>query len=799
MTNTKSAPSILWLGELQLSDGTRRVINALKKKGFNVIPKSITSDARFAFTNGTTTREKEERQQRSDTYRTLLKKLQEKHGYDLIVINNVQDLKHLIPHSKASDVTLGKYHGSLESRHGITFLVGADFTHLKHSSTINLQGNSFVRQIENLFNPSAPRIPKLDWETAETVQTLDTFKKMANAATLISIDIEVSRDQISCVGFSMLNPDRTVKTFVVPILDYSMEGGSRLDLDTEMHAWNVMREVCENDVPKVFANGNFDCQWLQRYGISVRHWWLDTQYVQHAYYIEAAKSLKAVSSYYNSLHCYWKDELVKSSAGDKYSVPETRAGMEAYLKYNAKDCLNTLYVAIVQWNQVCKVPWAYNNFAKIILPTVVGPTHLMNCIGMKTDMEMFYEERNRLITERDKLRAHWDALFPGVNPSSDAEVAKLLYKDLHATPIKFRYLDMTGKKDKKTLAFVAEQSYMHKLVVDLLCAHNAANKSLEYYQEKNVRNGSTFYKMSATGTKTMRYSSSESNFFIGRNFQNVPKKARKMYMADPGRTIVCADYSASDSWFMAFYSQDSKMMPILNKGEDMHLRNVEAVFGTPYEEGLAMKARGETKQRTTIKPFTHGLAYESQADTQLHTMGPSTVKDLIRLANLTNKDVDRLHYRDMLPHIEMLTTKYHEVYHELEAWKGKFVDGVARKGGVYTFFGGFTRRFQGEVQGNASLRRQILSTAGQGGTALNIINAMNAIFYSDLIERGVHMAIQVHDELVFTIPENKTELIKDIVSVMQQECEINGHKFTVPVDAEYGKRWAYEMEEYHAS
>ena len=788
-------PRILWLSDGKMNNNRSRVLNLLNSKGFDIKVACLTKDPRWKYPKGTSKDVRDKQQQLIQIYRKNFQNLSKQ--FDLIVVNSQDDLLYLKRPCKDADVTLHKYHGSLEEFGDSRYLVWTDMTHMQIDSTVHLQCERGIKQLMALFDTSVTMPPDLDYEVVETSEGFHKFKQDASDSVLIGIDIETTGrpPQISCIGFACVKKDGKIKTYVIPFRDYSMEKGLRMSLETEIEAWDVVDEVCSNDVCKVFANGSFDTQHLMRMGIRVRHWWLDTQYVQHSYYIESSKSLKSVTSYYNPLYRYWKDELVQSSEGDKYSVPETKSGMNMYLKYNAKDCHYTAYSAIKQFNEVCGISWAYNNYANIMLPAVLGPTALMNHLGLNVDRGAFFDVQRKANAEYDKLLEEWHYYFPDVNPSSSPAVSRLIYQDLHATPVKVKHKDLKTSTESATLDFVTQQGYVLSLVCELLIKIRKQKKICEAFESGSIIDNNYLYQMKPAGTQTMRYSSSSSNFFTGRNVQNIPKKLRFPFTADPGRTLICADYSASDSWFVAFCSRDKRMMKSLRAGDDMHLRSVEAVFGIPYEEGMRLKKEGHTTERTTIKPVTHGISYMSGTGTLFVTLGTENLNRLYKLT--AEKPKANPTYELMYAQLDQAIAKYKAHYHECELWKITYIQDVKRKGGIETFYGGFTRRFQCNLDDQA-IGRKVISTAGQAGTAMNIHLATFDLYWGGLMEEGLHIHAQVHDELVMSVPTEKLqELLPKIVDTMERTCTIHGEDFVVPVEAEYGHTWAKDMKEFH--
>jgi hypothetical protein len=54
---------------------------------------------------------------------------------------------------------------------------------------------------------------------------------------------------------------------------------------------------------------------------------------------------------------------------------------------------------------------------------------------------------------------------------------------------------------------------------------------------------------------------------------------------------------------------------------------------------------------------------------------------------------------------------------------------------------------------------------------------------------GFRMNIQIHDELICSVPQKRLDLIERKVAIMESPCTIHGRTFTIPVEAELMKSW----------
>jgi uracil-DNA glycosylase len=123
---------------------------------------------------------------------------------------------------------------------------------------------------------------------------------------ILSVDIETSGNQITCIGFA----PRQDLALVIPIHDIRTAGGSYWkDKNTERICWELIRTILEDrTIRKVFQNGLYDIAFLWRsVGIRVHGAVHDTMLLHHALQPEALKSLGYLGSIYTD-HGPWKVE-----------------------------------------------------------------------------------------------------------------------------------------------------------------------------------------------------------------------------------------------------------------------------------------------------------------------------------------------------------------------------------------------------------------------------------------------------------------------------------------------------------
>lgn len=157
--------------------------------------------------------------------------------------------------------------------------------------------------------PDLRRVPREIW-IEPTIEDLEIFyAKYIRGCNILSVDIETSGTQITCIGFA----PRTDCAIVIPFHDARRKSRSYWhDAKVESQAWSFVRRCLEDKgIRKLFQNGMYDIAFIWRTtGIKVIGAAEDTMLLHHALQPEALKSL----GFLGSIYCdegAWKTERGK--------------------------------------------------------------------------------------------------------------------------------------------------------------------------------------------------------------------------------------------------------------------------------------------------------------------------------------------------------------------------------------------------------------------------------------------------------------------------------------------------------
>lgn len=272
----------------------------------------------------------------------------------------------------------------------------------------------------------------------------------------------------------------------------------------------------------------------------------------------------------------------------------------------------------------------------------------------------------------------------------------------------------------------------------------------------NHRTGRVHTSYHQAVTATGRLSSTDPNL------QNIPirneagRRVRQAFVPRKGNKIVAADYSQIELRIMAHLSKDKGLLDAFANGKDIHKATAAEVFGIALDDVT-------TQQRRSAKAINFGLIYGMSAF------------GLAKQLNIPRNEAQK--YMDL----------YFERYPGVLDYMDSTRESAKEKGYVETVFG--RRLYLPDIKASNGARRKGAERAAinapMQGTAADVIK-MAMIKVDDWIAKNasddVTMMMQVHDELVFEIKEDKIDdYVSTIKTLMESAATLN-----VPLDVEVG-------------
>ncbi|PYX75193.1 MAG: DNA polymerase I, partial [Acidobacteria bacterium] len=233
------------------------------------------------------------------------------------------------------------------------------------------------------------------------------------------------------------------------------------------------------------------------------------------------------------------------------------------------------------------------------------------------------------------------------------------------------------------------------------------------------------------------------------------REIRAAFTAEPGHVLLAADYSQIELRLLAHFSKDSLLVEAYRRGDDVHTLTASQVFGVP-----PLMVTSEHRRQAKVVNF--GIVYGLSPFGLSQNLGIET-SDAKQFINA-----------------------YFEKYKGIRAFIDKTLDEARREQRVKTLFGR-VRPIPDINSKNANQRgfaeRTAVNTPLQG-TAADLIKLAMIRIDTALRDRGLksRMTLQVHDELVFEVPESEIETVRTLV---REQME-NVHPLHVPLLVEIG-------------
>lgn len=380
--------------------------------------------------------------------------------------------------------------------------------------------------------------------------------------------------------------------------------------------------------------------------------------------------------------------------------------------------------------------------------------------GMKVDCAWLESFKILLEKEMQDKQSFIDKTAGSViNINSTRQLGQLLFEQLHIPPVK---KTKTGySTDEEVLLQIAP---LHPVVQQILDYRSNAKLKSTYVdnlllmadEEERVHS-----YLDQTGTVTGRLSSSAPNL------QNIPvrtekgRQLRRAFVAEEGKLLLSVDYSQIDLRVLAHESNDPALVQAFWEGGDIHLQTAAQIFNV-------MPLMVTEQMRSSAKAINFGIIYGQ---------GPLGLSQALNIPMREAKEYIDQYFRN---------------FQGVRCWIDENIAKARANGFVKTMFGHvrYLPEFNMGVGSMASFaQRAAINTIVQGGSADIIKKAMVDIAQS-LHGTEVKMIMQVHDELIFEVPEKELAYYSESIKTKMQ----NAVKLRVPllVSAKAGPNW-YEL------
>ncbi|MCD6599762.1 MAG: DNA polymerase I [Dehalococcoidia bacterium] len=353
----------------------------------------------------------------------------------------------------------------------------------------------------------------------------------------------------------------------------------------------------------------------------------------------------------------------------------------------------------------------------------------------------------------------YDSLGYKFNINSSQQLANVLFEQLKLPRSR------KTKSGYSTQASVLQGLKGFHPIVELVLQYRQLSKLKSTYVDAlpalvNHETGRIHTNFNQTGTSTGRLSSSEPNL------QNIPVREtlgnmiRQAIIAPHGSYFLSADYSQIDLRALAHLSQDITLITAFAHNEDIHATTAGKIFDIPPDKITP-------EMRRVAKTVNFGVIYG--------------------MSNYGLEQATEFNREEAAEFIALYFEKYPDVKKYIEKTKEQ----AKKLGYVQTITG--RRRY---IPGINSTNRQIREAAERmainapvQGTSADIIKIAMINVHNEIKKRNLRskMLLQIHDELLFEVPQDKIEEIKSLVTEIMPKAI----KLCVPlkIDIKVGKNW----------
>lgn len=651
----------------------------------------------------------------------------------------------VLNYDKEKDVTIGDY--SLEKmdlsviipllqKHGMTRLI---------SRVQKITGNKPSENEKFSISGSSKGV----YSTIFTLKKLDEWILLVKKSKWFAMDIEtdnIDPMKASPVGFSL-----SVSSGRACYIPLYADGQTYLD-EYEVKK-RIVDITSDKSLKLIGHNFKYDYKVLLKWGVKVENLIFDTMVA--AWMLDTGTNSYSMDVLAENLLSYstikYKDIVPKDSSFPEISL-ETAAPYAAedadvtfrFFELFRKDIKNRKLEKIFYDMEMPLVPV----LAEIESSGIKLETASLDKFGLDLN-----EKLARLV---DEIYIECGREF---NINSPKQLQEILFKERKLQPVK---KTRTGfSTDSSVLEILSRED----IVPDMILKYRTLMKLKTTYVDSlpgyvNPWTGRVHTNLRQTGTATGRLSSRDPNL------QNIPvksdegRKIREAFVASEGCSFLSADYSQIELVVLAHLSGDPALKKAFVSGNDVHSETGALIFNKPIET--------VTKEdRRIAKTINFGVMYGMSSFRLARDLGIQRLK------------------------AEEFIKSYFSRYNGIRSYMDSVIAEAEKTGRVKTFMGrerfisGINSRNKTEKSG---AERMAINTPIQGSAADIVKMAMIELAVS-LKEKKLKskMILQVHDELIFEVPDSELELMKKLVRDKME----NVVTLSIPLrtSIETGKNW----------
>ena len=629
----------------------------------------------------------------------------------------------------------------------------------KPSATADLfdQGASDDMGDDAQASPETVTTVATQYDTVLDWPTFDRWLARLQAAELVAFDTETdSLDamQARIVGLSF--SDQVGEACYIPLRHEGVDAPAQLPLDEVLARLKPWLEDASR--PKLGQHIKYDTHVLANHGIAIRGYAHDT--MLESYVLEAHRKHNLGDLAQRHVHrsgLSYEDVAGKGAQ----QIPFAQVAVDKAAQYSCEDSDLTLHVHQTLWPRLQAEPALRDIYERFELPT----SRVLQRIernGVLIDKALLQQQSHELGQRIVALEHEAHALAgQPFNLGSPKQIGEILFNQLKL-PIVKKTATGAPSTNEEVLEKLAEDYPLPARILE----YRGMAKLKSTYTDKlplmiNPATGRVHTNYAQAVAVTGRLSSNEPNL------QNIPvrtaegRRIREAFIAPPGHVIVSADYSQIELRIMAHISQDENLLRAFDQGLDVHRATASEIFGVSPDEV-------SSEQRRYAKVINFGLIYGMSA-----------------FGLASNLGIER---SAATAYIDRYFMRYPGVKRYMDETRAQ----AKAQGYVETVFG--RRLWLPEINSpngpsRAGAERAAINAPMQG-TAADLIK-LSMVAVQDALDaqgKATLMIMQVHDELVFQVPEAERDWVKtEVPRIMASVADLR-----VPLLAEVGEGLNWE-------
>ena len=598
---------------------------------------------------------------------------------------------------------------------------------------------------------------KQNYQTIQTEKELEVFLKELKKQKEFCFDTETTGlnpfiDKLLGISFCW----QECLAYYLPIAEVRGEG---LFEDIKINqTWlkKLQPIFADKKIAKIGHNLKFDSEMLINQGLEVNNLAFDTMIA--SYVLNPGSRAHSLD---NLAFTELGHQMISfADLTNNKKLPITQVPLPKLAEYSCEDADYTwrLYELLSKKLEKEKFVKLFEEIEMPLIPALIA----MEQDGIKINAEYLKTFSKKIQKQIDSVSAKIFKLAGSeFNISSPMQLKEILFDKLQISTAGIGRIKTGFSTDAASLEKLKGR---HK-IIDLISDYRELSKLKNTYidalpQLIEKSTGRVHTSFNQTITATGRLSSSEPNL------QNIPiktalgREVRKAFIAEKGYKLLAADYSQIELRIVASLANDQNMIKAFKEGQDIHTITAAKIHGLKPEE--------VTKEiRRSAKEINFGIMYG---------MGASGVAQRTKITRDEAQD---------------FIDKYFLAFPNIKKYIEETKEYAKDKGYVETMFG--RRRYLPDIHSGvpniaAAAERMAINMPIQG-TAADLIKMAMIKIHSKLsqISPKSRMILQVHDELVFEVPEKETQKVADFVKKEMED--VYRFKCPIKVDVEVGDNW----------